>query len=357
MSKILARDDPDRRCRPIPEWPTVDQQGWLAALEPGDVIDPGGLRAHHAAISNRNVSRSYGRWLQWLDRHGWLDSAEAPGDRVTPERVRSYVDSLRQLNNASTILERIQNLHAALRAIAPERDWSWICHIMADLRARRRARPKQHRTFRTDQLYALGQRLMRAAEDLATAWAQAIRYRDGLQIAFLAARPLRLKNFARLNIGKTLVRRGPVWWIDIPGEDTKSRREPGVMPLSDELSIAVDVYLRVHRPVLEARRTRCWRAPGNALWISTHGSPMSESTIYTRFVELTRTHLGRSVNPHLFRHCAATTVAIHDPDHIRIVAPLLGHRKLATSERYYNQARTREAAMRWQEHLIALRRS
>jgi integrase len=83
---------------------------------------------------------------------------------------------------------------------------------------------------------------------------------------------------------------------------------------------------------------------------------MTQPAIYDRIVKVTRAELGRSVNPHLFRDCVATSIAIDDPDHVRIVAPLLGHRTLATSERHYNQARTREAALRWQEHLIALRR-
>jgi integrase len=49
------------------------------------------------------------------------------------------------------------------------------------------------------------------------------------------------------------------------------------------------------------------------------------------------------MNPHLFRDAAATTLAIHDPQHVRIAAPLLGHRTFATTERYYQQATAMEA--------------
>ena len=61
------------------------------------------------------------------------------------------------------------------------------------------------------------------------------------------------------------------------------------------------------------------------------------------------------INPHLFRDCAATTIAIEDPEHVRIASQILGHRSAATTERYYNQAQTIDAARRYQDFLVALR--
>jgi hypothetical protein len=57
---------------------------------------------------------------------------------------------------------------------------------------------------------------------------------------------------------------------------------------------------------------------------------------------------GRSQSP----ECA---IAIDDPAHVRIAARLLGHRSLATTERYYNQARSVEAVRRHQELVIGIR--
>jgi integrase len=65
--------------------------------------------------------------------------------------------------------------------------------------------------------------------------------------------------------------------------------------------------------------------------------------------------LGRAINPHLFRDCAATSIAIDDPDHIGIVSRLLGHRAASTAERYYNHARSVEASRRLQQQILALR--
>jgi integrase len=80
---------------------------------------------------------------------------------------------------------------------------------------------------------------------------------------------------------------------------------------------------------------------------------MTENALYDRIVRVTRAVFGRPVNPHLFRDCAATALAMENPDHIRIVAPLLGHTNLTTAERFYNQGQAHQAAKR---HLIALRK-
>ena len=66
-------------------------------------------------------------------------------------------------------------------------------------------------------------------------------------------------------------------------------------------------------------------------------------TIYNSIRMHTEKAFGRAVNPHLFRDAAATTLAIADPAHVRIAAPLLGHRTFTTTERYYQQAQSFDA--------------
>ena len=58
--------------------------------------------------------------------------------------------------------------------------------------------------------------------------------------------------------------------------------------------------------------------------------------------------------PHLFRDAAATTLAIADPAHVRVAAPLLGHRTFATTERHYRQARAYEAHRSYLDVLSSL---
>jgi integrase len=70
---------------------------------------------------------------------------------------------------------------------------------------------------------------------------------------------------------------------------------------------------------------------------------MTEMALYDRIRLRTKEAFGTAINPHLFRDAAATTMAIADPEHVRISAPLLGHRTFATTERYYQQATGYEA--------------
>jgi hypothetical protein len=49
------------------------------------------------------------------------------------------------------------------------------------------------------------------------------RYRDGLMIACLAVRPLRLANFIGLGLGGHLQRRGTGWWLEIPAAEAKTQ--------------------------------------------------------------------------------------------------------------------------------------
>jgi site-specific recombinase XerD len=174
-------------------------------------------------------------------------------------------------------------------------------------------------------------------------------------LSLLAARPLRLANLVGLTLERTLVRRGKQWWIEIPAADTKTKH-PIELPWPEPLIAALDVYLSCHRPVLAQGDEPGRPAVGQALWLSRSGGAMSRNGIYDRITKLTLKYLGRSVHPHLFRDCAATSLAIEDPAHVRIASSLLGHRRLATTERFYNQARNIEASRIMQNFLLSLRR-
>ena len=82
---------------------------------------------------------------------------------------------------------------------------------------------------------------------------------------------------------------------------------------------------------------------------------MTMIAIYDVFTRRTAAAFGQSINPHLFRDCAATSIAIDDPAHVRIASQILGHRSTATTEQYYNQAQAIDAARRYQDFLVGLR--
>jgi integrase/recombinase XerD len=353
MTKILHRD-PDRCCKKLEDWPEPDRRLWQAALVPGDVLEDGGARARHAEYSNRNAIYGYGRWLSWLDRQGLLETTGAPADRIIPTLVSGFIADLEKHNATQTLLNRLQELGAVAVVMDPYRDWSWLNRMYSRVRARHRpARLKRPRLVPSQELFELGTDLMARAEEENTACARAMTYRDGLIVALLAARPLRLRNFVGLILDDTLVYRGTEWWIEFADTKTKEAIE---LPWPEPLVASLDVYLGHHRGVLAGLRRGSTRLVGGALWISKTGSPMCREAIYGRITARTRDAFGRSINPHLFRDAAVTSVAIDDPRHVGIVAPLLGHRSPATTQKYYNQARGVEACRSMQNFLLSLRR-
>jgi site-specific recombinase XerD len=236
--------------------------------------------------------------------------------------------------------------------MAPDQDWSWLRQAVARLKAgTTRCKPKLARIRPSADLLRLGFALMAEAEAMAAKrpYRAAARYRDGLMIALLAARPLRLATFAGLRLGTEVVRIGDAWCLRVDGGRTKTGA-PVEVPLPAELAAAIERYLDIWRPRLLGR-TRL-----DAFWVTKDGTPMRPHAVNIPICRLTRQAFGVSVNPHLFRDCAATSIAIDDPEHVRIAARVLGHATLATTERYYNQAGALEASRLFHADLGRLRR-
>ena len=123
------------------------------------------------------------------------------------------------------------------------------------------------------------------------------------------------------------------------------------VPIPAVLTPYVERYCAVHRPMLLGTTT------SNRLWISRFGTPLTEKTIYYHVTNRTKEAFGHPISPHLFRDCAATSVAIEDPDHVRIAANILGHHSLATTQRYYDQSRMLAASRSYQSALGEIRKT
>jgi site-specific recombinase XerD len=349
--------DPASRCMKIEDWPAADRAAWQAAREPGDVLDPEGLAADWRPATVRKNMSGYGRWLTWLDLCGVLDRDAEPAGRVTPERIAAYVGDLQARNAPNTVIARLAELRNMLRVMTPDRDWSWIGKI--ESKVRRGAQPvrdKQARLQPVRAISALGLRLIAEAEaGGGAALATALGVRDGLMLALWAARPLRRRNFAALQIDRELRRVNGRWVLIIQDGGTKTGA-PYRAAIPEALEPALERYLALHRPML-VQRTGRWHQPaGDALWVSKDGSPMTEIAIYFRITKLTHDAFGRPINPHLLRHALATSVADEAPENIFMVPALLGHRSPKTAERHYNQAQSVSAVRRYHEELAQLQR-
>ena len=344
---------------PIERWPAHDRALWRKGVETGGLFDAVGVGAAWSDANRRKTGSGYTAWLSWLAGNALLDPGMTPADRVTREGVAAWVTELQGQRAPYTVLARVRELYDALRVMAPEGDWEWLRQCYRSLKERvHPVRDKLSRLRSTDELVALGEQLMDEAE-AAPNWSvrrRAVGYRDGFLIALLVYRPVRHKNLATMRLGSNLIKVGRLWHIVFTADETKTHI-PYEAVLPSALTPRLNRYLDVHRPVLLRRRQARGRANSklHALWVSDRGNELGYGPIGKRIDVQTRLAFGRSVNPHLFRDAAATSIAIDNPKHIGDASLVLGHAGHRTTEKHYNHARSLEASRRHAATLAHIR--
>ncbi|MCH8149276.1 MAG: site-specific integrase [Planctomycetes bacterium] len=295
--------------------------------------------------------RGYGQWLGYLARKGKLDESPLPLDRLTPESVQGYVDSLRSRVKVTTAYLSILGLRRAVCSLAPETDWDWLREIERKVYRLARGQRSDHAVVPIEWLYLLGEHLMSRADHEVKSLPRkrGVLYRDGLLIALLAARPIRRKNISALRIRRHLIKTANGWTLFVPATETKHRRSIE-FPLPTELTRPIDRFLSIYRPNFPGADEH------DFLWPACTGGPLLEPSVSQALARRTRAAFGFCVGPNSFRVSAATSIAIHDPVNVATATRLLGHTWIKTTGLYYNRATTKDASRRYQRHLEALRK-
>ncbi|WP_137128093.1 site-specific integrase [Roseomonas sp. HF4] len=353
---------------PLADWPTTDREAYAVACRRGDPFEEGGGAAGWRPATHTARIWAYGAWLSHLQRFGVDLDMEAAAERLTPERVREHVRTLRERCATYTVAGLLGHLLGFVLAVWPGRDWQWLSE--AHRREQRFAEPVRNKAARIvpqEDLLRLGCDLMVQAEARSMPppgsvgpTHPALEFRSGLLIALLAMRPLRRRNIVELAIGTTLRQTDEGWEIALPGAITKNHT-PLVQSVPTVLVPPLEAYLTRYRPRLAEVHGRGPAStfphpPGNALWLSRWGAPLTYGGARSLVEQHTRERFGHHVNCHLFRDCAATSLAEDNPEHVRIAADLLGHRSFATTARYYIAAGQRRALRRVQGTILAHRR-
>ena len=149
---------------PVNEWPEADRAAFRAAYEPGDPFDgTAGPGAHLAAGTRRMTKSSYRRWLGFLKANYPDDLSIPPAERITPERVRAFIDHLSAQIGPSSVAMAANRLYAAARLIAPTTDWAWLKSIKTRLASRALPQDRFDRLVPPWQTLDFGIELMDAA--------------------------------------------------------------------------------------------------------------------------------------------------------------------------------------------------
>lgn len=330
---------------PVDQWPAPDRSLWLGSLSDHGLLFERGRAAHWSEATRIKYRDGYGRWLAFLCEENPAAFSEPPAARVTPQRLGAYLATM-EGKAPYTYLAAVDEIWAVLRTIAPEADHSLLGRAWRRLKKRAEMSnvAKQGRILSSDRLFRVGLEYFEAAATNPLPLTAAIQGRDGLMVAVLALRPLRRRNFADLSMGRSLIAAGDGWHICFEPHETKTGRAID-LPWPDCLNAPLALYLERYRRALLKGET------SDRLWISVQTTPLAPHSITLRIKQITERLTGVDISPKLFRDSLATTLAIEDPDHVRTASALLGHATPRTTERYYNQAQSIDAARYYQAML------
>ncbi|UGY22899.1 tyrosine-type recombinase/integrase [Bradyrhizobium septentrionale] len=321
------------RSLPIELWPVADRAAWQAARQPRERLRRGGAASHLKAITFADLGRRYGYFLDFLVRSGTLALEAPPAAQVTPANVEGFLTELRSRVGSVTQHGTIYKLRRAAKLLDPTCDLDWLMEIETDLALVMQPRSKADQLVLAERLVEAGLTLVEAAilSSGMSETAKARQVRNGLMIAILALHPIRLKNFASLEIDRNFIETDGAWWIALKASETKEKR-PDEREVDAMILPALRVYLERHRPVL-------LRSETNALWISSNrGEALSYGGMEAAIAEATRSTVGIGLGAHMFRTAAASSAAIHVGDNPHLGSALLHHRDRRITNKHYNFA-------------------
>jgi hypothetical protein len=336
---------------PLDQWPAADIEAFAIAFAPGDIFDEtAGPGAHLVEGTRRMIRTAYGRWLGYLKEHYPDDLRLAPAERISPDRVRVFIDHLTTEVAPATVAIVIDNLCYAACLIAPGRGWRRLASLKRSLAARAKPEDRFDRLVPPWQTFDLGIELMDNALNLPITGhkQREIQYRDGLIFAILSLWLLRRRSLAAPTVSRHLdINANGVNMVLFP-EDTKAKRAESFW-LPGQLVPYFMQYLTVIRPRLVGPNEH------EGLWASYKGRPLSAGRIYDMVRARTKKKFGKAMGLHDFRRAAATFLAIEAPDKIGLMPGALQHASPDVAERHYNLAGSAAASRRFATYIAKTR--
>jgi site-specific recombinase XerC len=333
---------------PFLEWPQQDQEAWDKAIEDGDILDGRGPAFHWAAATRRTNINHYGRWLAFLAATGRMDAAYCPAGRVKPDVVRAYVEQMKARIAPRTVVSSLVGLKVMLKVMVPDHEWRWLADICN--RLNRNAKPSKDKRSKMLSSITIYDTAIKRLEDLARTdlikRVQIVGFRNCLMVALMTACPLRLKNFTSLTIGINFLKLSNGWLIKIPGKEVKNGQ-----PMSFDVPKPLLPYFEQY---LSSVRSQLTKADEGPLWVAWDGTRLEYHSIYIAFTRTTKRLFGKSINPHLLRDCAATTLASVSYASALAARGLLGHKHYQTTQKYYIHAKQLEASRKVNNILLGI---
>jgi hypothetical protein len=161
---------PTVRSLPIDMWPQADRVAWELACIPSNRLKRGGRAGHLKPITQEDLARRYGYFIDHLDRHHRLELNAAAGSQVTPAHVDAYMAELKSRVSSVTVYGSIYKLRRTAQILAPLLDFTWLCEIEKDLALVMEPRSKAERIVLTEVLLEAGLTLIVQPERGTGSW-------------------------------------------------------------------------------------------------------------------------------------------------------------------------------------------
>jgi integrase/recombinase XerD len=318
------------------DWPEADRIAWTRAVAKEDRFRRGAA-AHWSPSTRHDVGKALSRWLGYLAAFEHDALTEHPVARLTEDRLVGYVDHLAETVQSVGRGVYLAHLLMAFGVMFPGEPLQILKSATAQLTAQSQAPPKPW--VITPRLTALGEKLIKEAGNQGRRrWN--VGYRDGLMLMLWASRPLRLRAFAQIQIGKHLRKVNEEWRLVFEGPEMKSGR-PYQVTLPRQVIPFLERYLTEVRPTFPGVKRH------NALWVGVRGDPLVPEAISRLIGDRTKAEFGDRIPPHRFRHCAASTIAVFAPSEIRTAVGLLDHSSPRITHQHYILARGIEASRQY----------
>ena len=337
---------------PEEEFSEADRQAFRAAYEPGDIFDEtAGPGAHLAERTREAIKFAYRRWLGFLKPNYSDDLSKPPAERITPQRVRAFIEHLSAEVRASTVAATVGHLYAAARLIGPASDWAWLKSVKSRLEALARPQDRFDRLVPPVHTLDFGIELMDAALPPAPRDGhrqREIQYRDGLLLALVTIWPIRRRGLAALTVSRHLEFDDTGANILLYPADAKAKRAESFR-VPEQLLSYLTRYLKEIRPVLIGRSCH------DGLWGSYRGRPLTPGRLYDIVRARIIAKFGKDMCIHDFRRAASTFLAMDAPQLMGLIPGVLQHASPDVGDQHYNLSRSMQAGRRFTAHLASAR--
>ncbi len=336
-------------------WPPHLRTEWQQlCLEASSPLRVGGMRAWRAVTKNC-YERSLCRFLGWLrvtspaldlTDHTWASL-------LTADRCREYLNWLVARSGKDHLnpghpafLRMVRGFHRFLLKSSNE-----IVYAFNDL-ARRCEVQERDKAARLVPFEMLQSGLSKLLDHVAAAArrgsgaggaALATLQVDALVLGLLVTRALRTRNIREIHVGHNLIEADGRFFLRFKPNEMKGHR-------AFETTVSVELVPILRDYLHRGFQALAGRPPveGDILLLNRRGQPL-DASFGARVRKISPRWIGRSINPHLFRHIFAT----HAAQILRLtpleLAALLAHRSAQTCMKFYEITSPTLAAARFDD--------